>query len=65
MVMAGLYDFNVALKLQNVPFDALIMAAVMKADGENRVKLIEGFSDLYHETQARYNAPGGKLEGDR
>ena len=62
--MAGLYDFKVAEKLGNVPFDALIMAAAMKADNKNLQRLRRAFPDLVRETRNRFDAPGGQLEGE-
>lgn len=62
--MSGLYDYTVATKLPDVPFDALIMAAVMKADTANLLALTRAFPDVVEETRARYDAPGGRLPSD-
>ena len=45
-------------------FYALIMAAMRKADTENLFKLQRLFPETWQELRARYNAPGGKLEGE-
>jgi len=45
-------------------FDALIMAAYQKADTFNAEMLQALFPAQCKELQERYNAPGGKLEGD-
>lgn len=63
--MAGLYDYKVAEKLVGAPVDALIMAAVLQADSANLQRLERGFPHLVKEVKERYNAPGGKLEGER
>jgi hypothetical protein len=45
-------------------FDALIMAAIRKADSYNAVQLKAAFPHIYEEFHKRYNAPGGLLEGE-
>lgn len=64
--MSGLYDYRVATQLaaSDPPFDALVMAAVMKADTANLLALTRAFPDLVEETRARYDAPGGRLPSD-
>lgn len=61
--MSGLFDYQAATRLANsdVPFDALIMAAVLRADSTNLAVLREAFPDQYIETSQRRDAPGGKL----
>lgn len=49
---------------EDTSFDALIMAAMRKADSINSTKLRVAFPDTYDELSARYHAPGGRLEGD-
>lgn len=46
------------------PFYALLMAAMHGADSYNAAKLRAAWPELWAETQARYNAPGGALEGE-
>ena len=62
----SLYDYELSKKLMmdDPPFYALIMAAMRKADTYNLERLKVGFFDTWEELQARYNAPGGRLEGD-
>lgn len=62
----SLYDFERARELvrSDVPFYALIMAAMMWADTCNAALLRSAFPGVWHEVQARYDAPGGCLEGD-
>lgn len=64
--MSGLYDFKVASQIAatDPPFDALIMAAVIKADDGNLGRLRDAFPTLVAETTARYHAPGGRLPSD-
>jgi hypothetical protein len=45
----------------DLPFYALIMCAMRKADSTNAAKLRAAFPDVWDEFQARYNAPGGVL----
>lgn len=45
-------------------FYALVIAAMMRADTMNAAKLRAAFPDLWEETQARYDAPGGVLDGE-
>lgn len=57
------YDYNVSRSLadKDYPFDALIMAAMRKADSVNLFFLSDAFPETYKELRARYNAPGGFL----
>jgi hypothetical protein len=45
-------------------FYPLLMAAMRCADSENAAQLRLAFPDVWAELQARYNAPGGVIEGD-
>lgn len=45
-------------------FAALIMAAYRKADTTNAMLLNRGFPNICNEMQARYDAPGGLIDGD-
>lgn len=58
------YDYNVSKAIPDLPFYSLIMAAMRKADTVNLAKLQAVFPDTWQELQERYNAPGGKLEGE-
>jgi hypothetical protein len=46
-------------------FYTLLMAAMREADTDNLNKLQRAFPEVLNELQARYNAPGGKLEGEK
>lgn len=65
--MTSLYDYRAAVKLKNddVPFYALIMAAMMRADSDNFLKLSYLWPEIQAEVQKRWDAPGGVIEGDR
>jgi hypothetical protein len=62
----SLYDYRAAKTLhdQDVPFYALIMAAMRKADTTNEGKLRAMWPETWDELFARYHAPGGLLEGE-
>ena len=62
----SLHEYRAARDLveQDVPFYALIMAAIMRADSGNVVLLRDAFPDTYVEVDGRYNAPGGLLVGE-
>lgn len=65
----SLYDWQRALALKNTdePFYALIMAAMLKASGENMLLLRGAYPEVADEVQRRYHSrlaietPGGKL----
>ena len=61
------YDYRQA-RTEIVPqgyyFHALVIAAIMQADGGNAARLRQAFPELYDETQARYHATGGLLDGE-
>ena len=57
----SLYDYQVSRELIGVPFAALIMAAIRKADTGNAERLRAAFPDIDAEVRARYDAPGGRL----
>lgn len=60
------YDYEASKKIaaQDYPFDALIMAAMRKADSWNAAELKGSFPGIWHELQERYDAPGGYLPGE-
>lgn len=62
----SLYDYQESQKIavQDFGFYALIMAAMRKADTDNLYRLQRLFPETWRELLARYNAPGGKLEGE-
>jgi hypothetical protein len=62
----SLYDYEVGRELerQDVPFHALIMAAMRRASTDNLARLQAAFPAVWEELQARYHAPGGVLAGE-
>ena len=58
------YQVSTQLAIQDVPFYALIMAAMRKADTLNAALLRSAFPTVWAEVDARYNSPGGQLETD-
>lgn len=62
----SLFDYRKAQELAkaDIPFYALIMAAMRKADSTNLAMLRSMYPEIYREVEARYNAPGAILEGD-
>lgn len=57
------YDYRISreLVLRELPFDALMMAAMARADDQNAGVLQRAFPDLWAELRERYRAPGGLL----
>ena len=62
----SLFDYRVSMDLasKDLPFYALIMAAMRQADTANAHALAVTFPKVWEELQARYNANLGMLEGD-
>ena len=62
----SLYDYEASkeIALHDYPFYALIMAAMRQADDINMSKLGSAWPTVLVELRARYNAPGGILEGE-
>ncbi len=60
------HEYQVSQRLEeaDVPFYALIMAAMRRADSDNVEKLRAAFPVTWHELRGRYNAPGGLLSGE-
>lgn len=58
------YRASQLISAERPPFYALIMAAMRQADTLNCRKLASAFPDIWEELQARYDAPGGYLEGE-
>ena len=59
------YDMSKVIGAQDPTFYSLIMAAMRKADTANATLLRTVFPGAWDELQARYNAPGGLLAGER
>jgi hypothetical protein len=59
----SLHEYVISNKLtrEDLPFYALIMAAMRKADDVNSFKLRAVFPEVWEELSVRYNAPGGYL----
>ena len=60
----NIIDYTLSKYLQQIPFDALVAAAMRKADTENLNLLGEIFPQIRKDLHDRYNAPGGYLERD-
>lgn len=58
------YEASKRIYGDDLPFYALIMAAMRGADEENLRRLKLGFPDVWAELNARYHAPGGLLPGE-
>ncbi len=60
------YEYLAAKKLRELdpPYYALLMAAMWGADSYNAATLRDAWPDVWDELQARYDAPGGLLEGE-
>lgn len=67
MAHGGLHAYSVSLELAkgDPPFSAFIFCAIRKADSVNLERLRLAFPELVSEMEARYNAPGGRLVGER
>ena len=63
----SLFDYRASQHLASIdaPFYALIMAALRQADTSNVAKIRAAWPEVAAEFQARYNAPGGVLPGER
>lgn len=62
----SLYDYQVgqAISAEDPPFYALIQAAMRQADTDNLELLQRAWPHVWAELQARYHAPGGRMEGE-
>jgi len=58
------YRASTELAKHDVPFYALVMAAMRQADTDNANRLRAAFPATWQELQARYDAPGGLLPGE-
>lgn len=61
----SLYSYRQSQKISadDPDFDALIMAAMRKADTDNLVRLSHTFPLIHAELLKRYHAPGGIIPG--
>ena len=61
------YDYKMSqqIAIEDYPFYAIVMAAMRAADTGNLEALMLAFPETYDELEARYNAPGGHLQGER
>ena len=65
----SLYDYKIGRSIvtqyADDEFYGLIQACMRLADTDNLEKLKKEWPEVWEDLQARYNAPGGKLPGDR
>lgn len=63
----SLHDYRVSRELvkRDMPFYALLMAAMDRADSGNQRLLVAAFPDVWDELVERYNAPGALLGSER
>lgn len=62
----SMYDYKMSISIskEDYPFYSLIMAAMRQADDENLYWLQYCWPGVWNEFEARYNSPGGILQGD-
>jgi hypothetical protein len=67
MNFGGLHAYHMSRKLErlDMPFAALIFAAIRKADSDNLASLEMAFPELVREMRERYNAPAGVIAEDQ
>jgi hypothetical protein len=58
------YEISKHIAMRDIPFAALIAAALRRADSENFARLESVFPDIASDLKLRYNAPGGILLKD-
>lgn len=58
------YEISKHIAMRDIPFAALIAAALRKADSDNFARLESVFPDIASDLKLRYNAPGGILLKD-
>lgn len=58
------YQRSAEIVRRDEPFFALVMAAMRQADTDNATRLREAFPETWRELQARYHAPGGRIDGE-
>lgn len=66
MIDLNLIDYEVSKHISalDLPFAALIAAALRKADSDNFARLETAFPELTNDFRLRYHAPGGILLKD-
>ena len=64
MLNLNIIDYKIGEKLSELPFAALISAAMRKADSNNLYLLEQCFPEILKDLKERYNAPGGQLDKD-
>ena len=66
MMRLNLIDYEISKRISanDIPFAALIAAALRKADTNNFARLKQAFPELTSDFKLRYNAPGGILLKD-
>ena len=64
MSLTSMYDYNIGRKLEaeDIPFYALIQAAMRRADTINLEMLKGCWPEVWEELFERYNTPGGYLK---
>lgn len=62
----NMYDYQLSLEISThgFPFYALLAALIRKADSDNLERIRRERPTFTDEFIKRYNAPGGKLEGE-
>lgn len=58
------YEISKHIAMRDIPFAALIAAALRKADSDNFARLESVFPNIASDLKLRYNAPGGILLKD-
>ena len=63
----SLHDFRVSgeLATSGVPFTALLLAAMQRANTTNLERLKQAFPEVHAELEKRFNSPGGLLPSER
>lgn len=66
MIDLNLIDYEISkhIAMRDIPFAALIAAALRKADSDNFARLESVFPGIASDLKLRYNAPGGILLKD-
>lgn len=59
------YKISRLPEFADVPFYALLMATMRRADTDNAARLRSAFPAVWSELHARYRAPRGVLPGDQ
>jgi hypothetical protein len=59
------YELSKHISTRGYAWYAMLMALIRDADTDNLAKIEREWPDVVAEFRARYNAPGGLLEGDR